>query len=53
MKGARRMPQFSIRFDESTRDWLKKLAEENKRSVNSEINFILEKHRTDRENKHA
>ena len=53
MKDARRMPQFNLRFNESMRDWVKSLAEKNKRSVNSEINIILEKYRSEQEANHA
>ena len=45
MKNARRMPQFNVRMSKQLRDWIERKAEENHRSMNSEINFILEKYR--------
>lgn len=37
MKGASKMPQFNLRWPKGSLDLIRKVAEENGRSVNSEI----------------
>lgn len=37
MKGASKMPQFNLRWPKESLDLIRKIAEENGRSVNSEI----------------
>jgi len=37
MKGASKMPQFNLRWPKESLDLVRKIAEENGRSVNSEI----------------
>ncbi|EFU0738523.1 Arc family DNA-binding protein [Escherichia coli] len=37
MQGARKMPQFNLRWPKEVLDLVRKVAEENGRSVNSEI----------------
>ena len=43
MQGARENPQSSIRIPRSLKDWLKERASKNRRSLNDEIVFRLER----------
>ena len=35
-------PRFSLRLDSESRKWATKRAEKNKRSLNSELNYLIE-----------
>ena len=45
------MINFTLRINEKVAEELKKIADKNKRSMNSEINYIIEKKRNREKNK--
>ncbi len=49
MQNARNMPQVNLRIPESLKNWLKVKAEANRRSVNSEAVFIIERYKQEEE----
>jgi len=53
MEGARNIGPTAIRISPDLKEWIKKQSKKNHRSMGSEINIILEKHRREHENKHA
>lgn len=51
MQQLQTLPQFKLRLSPQVLDWLKESSKRNHRTVNAEINFILEGYKTAKESK--